>query len=260
MNNNINQRGIDKIICHIDMSNSNLNIKDKIDKVWGEYMVYHIYNLPKTNYVDFYEKLAESLGKIRLCPAVNNNTMKLSKSTDIKPNPDLYHYFSSTTRQPLHTDYSYYAENDHPDWLMLYCLGVPEYGGLTHVLSTKTLKTILKKYNPKLLDKLYVDITWEYKGNDGEHTHKKPLFDGKFINWNYYQIKEEFNGSKIMEIRQELFNFLENTIVDGGIYDFSKQWDIGDCIIFNDHLTLHGRDAFLGNDRWLKDHAFFNKK
>ena len=29
--------------------------------------------------------------------------------------------------------------------------------------------------------------------------------------------------------------------------------------IFNDKYNLHGRDAFLG-DRWLKDHAFYNKK
>ena len=107
---------------------------------------------------------------------------------------------------------------------------------------------------------MYVDVVWKYKDQDGEKIHTKPLFDGTSINWNYYQIKEELNNSKVMKIRQELFDFLENTIVDGSMYDFSKQWNVGDCIIFNDHLTLHGRDAFLGNDRWLKDHAFFNKK
>ena len=40
------------------------------------------------------------------------------------------------------------------------------------------------------------------------------------------------------------------------MYDMSKKWTTGDCIIFNDHLTLHDRSTFLGN-RWLKDHAFF---
>jgi alpha-ketoglutarate-dependent taurine dioxygenase len=253
------KQNINKIICHMDMSLDDKNIKEKIKEVWGDHMIYHIHNVPNTNYVKFYEELAESLGTIKLCPPVNGSS-KLLKSTDIKPNPDLYHYYSSTTRQPLHTDYSYYNKNDHPDWLMLYCLGTAEYGGLTHILSTKTLKTILEKYNPKLLEKMYVDVVWKYKDRDGEKIHTKPLFDGTSINWNYYQIKEELNNSKVMKIRQELFDFLENTIVDGSMYDFSKQWNVGDCIIFNDHLTLHGRDAFLGNDRWLKDHAFFNKK
>ena len=62
-----------------------------------------------------------------------------------------------------------------------------------------------------------------------------------------------------MKVRDEFFNFLENRIVGGGIYDFSKQWKKGDCLIFNDRLNLHGRDAFLGNERWLKDHAFYSK-
>ena len=61
-----------------------------------------------------------------------------------------------------------------------------------------------------------------------------------------------------MKIREELFEFLEKVIVSGGIYDLSKKWNTGDCVIFNDHLTLHGRSAFLG-DRWLKDHAVFSK-
>ena len=63
-----------------------------------------------------------------------------------------------------------------------------------------------------------------------------------------------------MKIREEFFKFLENVIVDGCIYYFSKKWDVGDCIIFNDRIMLHGRDAFLGNERWLKDHAFYNLK
>jgi hypothetical protein len=249
----------DKILCHIDMSIGNPDLKSRIKDVWGEYIVYHIFNLPETDYVKTYEELAESLGRIRLCPAVNSNEVELKKSTDIKFNPDLYHYFASDTRQPLHTDYSYYPLNDHPDWLMLYCLGIPEYGGKTNILSVKTLISILEKYNPNLLKKINTNVVWKYKGVDGEKIHKKPLFDGTNINWNYWQIDNKLNNNETMKIREELFNFLENVIVDGNIYDFSKKWSIGDCIIFNDHLVLHGRDAFLGHNRWLKDHAFFEK-
>ncbi len=240
------------------MGQSDHTLTERVDEVWGEYMAYHIYNVGGGgDYVEMYEALAEHLGVVRECHSVNDSATRFSKSRDIKPDPDQYHYFASTTRQPLHTDYAYYMESESPDWLMLYCLGVSEYGGKTHLLSAKTLDKILAKYNPELLEKIQIDVTWSYKGIDGDRVHKKPIYDGDFLNWNYWQIKEEFNAKEVMNVRQEFFDFLEEVIVAGNIYDFSKKWEIGDCIIFNDHLTLHSRDAFLGNNRWLKDHAFF---
>jgi len=248
------------MICHLDMSKTQQGICETVDQVWGDYRAYHIFNVPTADYIDMYEKLAEHLGDIRICHSVNDKTTSFSKSRDIRPDPNLYHYFASTTRQPLHTDYAYYEATESPDWLMLYCMQPSDLGGQTHLLSTKTLSDILEKYNPELLEKIKVDVTWKYNGNDGDRIHTKPLYDGEFINWNYWQIKEELNSKSVMDIRQEFFDFLEDVIVAGNIYDFSKVWKTGDCLIFNDHLTLHGRDAFLGNERWLKDHAFYEKK
>ena len=65
-------------------------------------------------------------------------------------------------------------------------------------------------------------------------------FDGFNINWNYWQIKKEYNDESVMNIREEFFNFLEKVIVDGSIYDFSKIWKTGDCIIFNDRNFIRG--------------------
>lgn len=258
-----NQKEIENIICHIDLEKINnynkLKLKDLLKPVWSHFVAYHIFNVNQKDFVKMYENIAESLiGRIRLCHPVNDKSTKFSKSRDIKPNPKLYHYFAANTRQPLHSDYSYYDYDDSPDWLMLYCMYPSEYGGETQLLSNKTLVKILRKYNPSLLSKIHTDITYEYTGIDGDKIHKKPLFDGKFINWNYWQIKKELNSHETMKTREELFKFLEKIIVDGKIYDFSKEWRTGDCIIFNDHLTLHGRSAFLG-DRWLKDHAVFAK-
>ena len=242
------------------MANSSSSLKKEIDKVWGDYVAYHIYNVEEQNYEQLYEELAENLGKVRVCHSANDKTTNFSKSRDIKHDPNLYHYFASNTRQPLHTDGAYYPESEAPDWLMLYCMDVSEFGGMTHILSLQTLKYILGKYNPDLLKKIKTHVTWKYTGLDGDKTHKKPIFDGKKINWNYWQIKQELNDSNIMNVRQEFFDFLENFIVAGAIYDFSKKWNRGDCLIFNDHYALHARDAFLGNDRWLKDHVFFDSK
>lgn len=248
---------MNNLICHIDMSKTKKTLKEEINSVWGKYNAYHIFNVPKCDYTSLYENVVESLGKIRVCHSSNDKTTNFSKSRDIKPNPDLYHYFASNTRQPLHTDYAYYESNESPEWLLLFCIKPSEFGGKTHLLSTYTLNKILDKYNPSLKEDIKIDVIWQYNGVDGDKIHKKPLYDGEKINWNYWQIKENLNDEKTIKVRDKFFGFLENVIVNGSIYDFSKVWGEGDCIIFNDKLNLHGRDAFLG-DRWLKDYAFYN--
>ena len=209
-----NQKDIENIICHIDLEKINnytqLTLKDLLKQVWNHFVAYHIFNVNHKDFVEMYEDIAEDLiGKIRLIHPVNDKSTTFGKSRDIKPNPDLYHYFTTNTRQPLHSDYSYYKYDDSPDWLLLYCMYSLRIWWKTQLLSNKTLVKILKKYNPSLLSKIHTDITYEYTGIDGDKVHKKPLFDGKFINWNYWQIKKELNSSETMKIREELFKFLE---------------------------------------------------
>lgn len=246
-------------ICNIDMKASTQTVLQRLEPVWGKYKAYHIHNVKGIDFQKQYEEAAEGLGTIRLCHPVNDKSTKFSKSRDVKYDPSIYHYFASNTRQPLHSDYAYYHETESPDWLMLYCIKPSEYGGKTHLFSTDSLISILKKYDPSLLEDIQTEVTWKYTGVDGDKIHKKPILDGSRINWNYWQIKKELNTVEVMRIREEFFTFLENVIVGGNMYDFSKTWSPGDCIIFNDKYNLHGRDAFLG-DRWLKDHAFYEKK
>lgn len=243
------------LICEIDMTHSTKTLSEVIKPYWGKYVAYSISNTPFKNYRKEYETLAESLGEIRLCPTANGGP--LVKSRDIKVDENLYKYFASNTKQPLHTDYAYYPKSESPDWLMLYCINPSEYGGRTHLLTSHTLINIMKKYNPKLLEDIHVDINWVYLKEGGDIIHNKPILSGYEINWNYWQIKKELNSSEVMRVREEFFTFMEKVIGDGCMYDLSKSWKPGDCLIFNDKLTLHGRDAFLG-ERWLKDHALYS--
>jgi hypothetical protein len=240
----------------------NLNkdlIFKKLENEWGTYSAYHIFNMPKHDYRITYENLAERLGIVRTCHPVNDKSTKFSNSRDIKYDPDVPHFFASNTRQPLHTDYAYYEKSEAPDWLMIYCVKPSEYGGVTDLLSLSTLKEVLKKYNPKLLKDIKIEVVWKYNGEDGDKIHIKPILDNDEINWNYWQIKKELNNDFTMQTTEEFFRFLEDIIVQGRIFDFSKKWKSGDCIIFKDTAFLHGRSSFLG-DRWLKDHAFYEKK
>tara|TARA_Y100001970_G_scaffold76688_1_gene97355 strand:- start:52766 stop:53527 length:762 start_codon:yes stop_codon:yes gene_type:complete len=250
-----------KYIRPLDMKNLKENdLIQKVKSAWGDcYTIYYIFNVSKEiDWVLMYENLASTLGEIRTCHPVNNKETKFSKSRDIKYEAGVNHYFASNIRQPLHNDYAYYESSQAPDWLMLYCLEKPDFGGKTHILSLKTLVKILNSYNPELLEKIKIDVTWKYNGQDGDKIHKKPIYNGQFINWNYWQINHNLNDKAVVEVKEEFFSFLENVIVGGSMYDHSVDWAEGDCIIFNDKVNLHCRDAFLGN-RWLKDHAFFGQ-
>lgn len=245
------------LVFHLDADKKTDGIELKLKSVWGEYLAYNIYNLPEgIDYSEFYESLSESLGEVLECRPVNDESKEISKSRDIKPDPSLYHFYASNTRQPLHTDYAYYEESKAPEWLMLYCIQPSEFGGKTHILTVDSLKKIMTKYNPELLNRIEVEVNWRNVNLDEGGLHKKSLLNGDLINWNYWQIKPENNSNDIIDIAKEFHEFLENKIVSGEIYDFSKSWKKGDCIIFNDKRVLHGRSAFLG-DRWIRSQAIY---
>lgn len=246
-------------ILEIDGRKGLKYVSEQLHESWDSYPIYHIYNVAETDFVSAYESLAEELGIIEECRPVNDKSKKISKSRDIRPDASLNHYYAANIRQPLHTDYSYFPDKKAPDWLLMYCLTPSELGGKTRFLTAQKLRKILEKYNPSLLEKLSIEITWNFVGDDGDEIHRKPILVDERINWNYWQIKADLNTKKVMEVREEFFQFLEQVIVAGSIYDFSKVWKRGDVMIFNDKKILHGRDAFLG-DRWLKDHALFNRK
>lgn len=264
--NNIGYINVNEILLILEQSFSNDFLINNLTKIWGYFISYYIYNLPsnlsndKINYI--YENTAKSLGTLVQCRPVNDSSKKISYFRDVKFIPNTNHFYSSNITQPLHNDFAYFTYEKAPNYLSLYCLEPSDYGGITSLISTKKIKNILETYNKELLSKLEIDITFksqvDSKGNFD--IHNKKLFDLKtnFINWNYFQTKEEFNDSSKIEIRNELFDFLNNVITKGNMHDLNIKWSKGDCIIFNDHLNLHTRSSFLGN-RWLSGHAFFKK-
>ena len=121
----------------------------------------------------------------------------------------------------------------------------------------------MKKYNPDLYSRV-IDLDFTYTSHVDEEgnfeIHDKKFFDENtnYINWNYFQIKEKYNDTNKMNLREEIFKFFYAIISKGLMYDLNINWERGDCILFNDHLNLHTRTAFLG-ERWLSGNAFFKK-
>ena len=263
-------------ICHINVCKiieylklnveDCLNIlKDKFSLVWKYYLCYNITNLPdiilndSNKIIELYENICSYLGQIFYTQPVNDKTTNYSNSRDIKYTSGKNSFYLSNIRQPLHNDYAYYPIDKTPDWLILYSLEQSEYGGYTSLLTIKTLIDILLKYDKDLYHELInKKITYKYEDINIEVVHEKLLLTkDNIINWNYYQLKDEYNNEDIQKIKAKFFNFLENKITSGKIYDFIKKWNKGDAIILNDHLMLHERSAFFGS-RWLKDNPFID--
>lgn len=258
---------VNKYCNYIKKYNYKEIILKNINKVWGYFSSYYIFNLDKklTNIEieDIYNTLSSNLGKIINCRPVNNSSIKSSYTRDVKFIPNSSHFYSSNIMQPLHTDYAYFTYEKAPDFLTLFCYKKSEYGGITSLITTKKIKEIMKKYNPDLYSRV-IDLDFTYSSQVDEEgnfeIHKKKFFDENtnYINWNYFQIKEKYNDISKITLRNEIFKFFNEIISKGVMYDLSIKWERGDCILFNDHLNLHTRTAFLG-ERWLSGNAFFEK-
>ena len=270
--NDICHINIEKIQNYLNYSYSNNEINElvikKVSLVFGSFLIYHIYNLPKNlsenTIIQIYNILGSSIGTPISCLPVNDISVSKTLSRDIKYDPlaKTLHFYSSNSRQPLHNDYSHYPIDLSPDWLMLFCLEPSEYGGITSLITNKKIKEIMSKYEPELLEKIdNHKINYLYIEDEKENViHTKKLFNqiNNMSNWNYFQIYKEYNDEYTMSIRENYSNFLNKNITEGRISTISKNWKKGDCVIFNDHFVMHERSSFYGS-RHLKDMHFMDK-
>ena len=242
-------------------------ISEKIKSVWGHFGSYYIFNVDqewsKETLCDCYYSLSCEIGELIKARPVNSEKTAQSYSRDVKYVPGENHFYASNIMQPLHNDFAYFTYKNAADYLSLFCIKNAEYGGITSLLKTQTLRDILEKYNPSLYEKLEINFTYKSQVDaDGNFDiHDKLLFDKttNFINWNNFQIKPEYNDAEKINIRNEFHTFLYEFISKGLMYDLNIVWKRGDCIIFNDHLNLHTRSSFLGRERWLSGYAMFEK-
>ena len=235
----MNGKKVFTMICNIKIKeneskeNVSLKIKEKLKKN----KVIVVKNGKKN--IEFWDSCAKILGKLAPMEEDSIGNKTTSFYTDIKHpwHIESNSFSHSNTRQPLHTDGSY--ESNSPDIVFFHCEESCDFGGYTIFVSLNQLKKTLKFYKKDLYEKITKKNITHQKGNDKK---TMPIISGNKINWNFYRCEE-------CDIRSDFHDFLENYIVNAGIFKKVKLKK-GDAIFFKDQEILHGRTSFLGN-RWL---------
>jgi alpha-ketoglutarate-dependent taurine dioxygenase len=153
--------------------------------------------------------------------------------------PDAYRH--SANPQPLHTDGSYIPS--FPDAAIIYCQSSASNGGETVFIDAKHLLNALENEAPELLSKLRSTNVTHTRSGD---TRQSPILTEEngsiLLHWNYYCVDNDA-PDPVKELREEFHNFLLNS---ASIKDNLEAVALrpGDCVIWKDYETLHGRNGF----------------
>lgn len=153
--------------------------------------------------------------------------------------PDAYRH--SANAQPLHTDGSYIP--DFPDAAIIYCQASANNGGETVFLDSEVLMSALKDEAPELLAKLKQKVVPHSRSGD---TRVAKIIEGEeadpTLHWNYYCVAKDVD-EEAQALREEFHTFLQNSeTIQSNLKAVALR--PGDCVIWKDDKTLHGRNGF----------------
>ena len=225
-------------------------VAEAIREDWSDKKVIHV-KRPHQGGSDelraFYDEVLESLGDpvdigedATVGDRDNQRTGLRWMEIRYDPNiPDAYRH--SSNPQPLHTDGSYIPS--FPDAAIIYCQSSANNGGETVFLDSKVLIEALENEAPELLARLRGNIIPHSRSGD---TRVSKIIEGDTqdptLHWNYYCVAKDINDD-LQELREEFHQFLLNSqkVQDSLIAVALRP---GDCVIWKDDKTLHGRNSF----------------
>ena len=156
-------------------------------------------------------------------------------------------YTYSKTRQPLHTDNSWFSVPAEMNFF--YMEKQVEKGGENTFYPIDRLKTDLQKENPALLNDLE-NIKVIIQKGEGEDYNETSIIDDNKIYWNFYRTVKDNND--INNMCNHFFEYLGKKERTNSVEVFKSH--SGDIFCFNDLTILHGRlsyNAKIKNDRIL---------
>lgn len=144
------------------------------------------------------------------------------------------------------------------DVLGLFCLRTARSGGTSKVVSALTLHNVLRDERPDLLDALYgmFHLDWRGEEPEGEKPwYTIPMFsarDGRvtsrICNRSYYESTARFGEEyRPTDVQREALEKVQE-IANRPELMLSMDFQEGDIQLLNNHITMHGRDAFEDHD------------
>jgi alpha-ketoglutarate-dependent taurine dioxygenase len=186
-----------------------------------------------------------SAGGPRLDDPAERPEIVLSDWWEIAYKPELAHaYTYSKTRQPLHTDNSWFADPAEINFFIME-KQAPR-GGEQLIYPVSRLMQDLAAEEPDLLtDLTSVKVTIK----KGEHDYFNrttiiALENGPRVYWNFYRTEKP--TPEIQRMCEALFAYCERKEATSSVE--RVRLDSGDCLTFNDLKLLHGRTAFEASE------------
>ena len=151
-------------------------------------------------------------------------------------------YMYSKTRQPLHTDNSWFS--DPAQMNFFYMEKQVKVGGETTFYPLNRLIDDLNSDEPQLLDDLKnIEVTIS-KGED-KYFNKTTIINNDNIFWNYYRTNK--SDKKVERMCDHFFKFLEKKESTKSVDIYKMSTDDGFCL--NDLTMLHGRLSYKANKK-----------
>lgn len=245
-------------------SNADMQPEDlakAISAIWSDNKVVHVKRLDDGDPDKlrlFYDRVLENLGRpvdiaedataARDAQRTGERWMEIRYDPTI---PDAYRH--SANAQPLHTDGSYIPA--FPDAAIIYCQASAKNGGATVFVDSDVVIGTLEAEAPALLERLQSRSVRHVRSGDERNA---PIVandnKGVKLHWNYYCIDKDADAETIA-LREEFHSFLQSskTIQNALVAVVLRP---GDCVIWKDDRTLHGRNAF---DPTVKSERFLWK-
>jgi hypothetical protein len=140
------------------------------------------------------------------------------------------------------------------DVLGLFCLRQAKSGGASSLVSSMTVHNILLKERPDLLDVLYQPFYMDWRGEEPEgelpwfsipmYSNNNGYISSRFASRNYHESCSRFGTEYSMTDRQGEALDVVQGIANRPELRLSMRMEDGDIQLLNNHVTMHGRDAF----------------
>ena len=236
-------------------------LAQKIKDIWLDYKVVHGtckgFKGDGDSLRHFYDAVIEMLGdpaNLAEDATLGNRDSQRSgqRWMEIRYDPDIPDaYRHSSNPQPLHTDGSYIPS--FPDAALIYCESAASLGGATVFLDGSCLENILTERDPDLLNDLSnVSMIHARSGDMREAPVLEKSERGNRLHWNYYCVDKDASED-IQSLKERFHQFLlHEPAIKKNLIEVPLQ--PGDCVLWKDYETLHGRNGFdpkIRSERFL---------